>query len=479
MLNSHYLFKVVSSIFGGIYTLLILFLLPSSLGPTEFGEYVFLLSIFTAFISFVDSGFSTQVLIKLSKKTNQKIHIKFILNTLLFLLILLLFIIISFSSKDVRNLFIENVNFFTILSIFLICFFVFIHNLIIKIFDAYDKTVFIEKVKIFSKLINIFLLILLFITSNLNINNFLFVQLIYYFCFFSLALFKFSNSNYNIFEYFKININNKRVLSIYYSFSKPLFIFNGVQLFVVSFDSYILKKYSGIEENGFYGLGIQFVTVCMLFCMAFSQIAMRQFSRLNVGKSNVDSIKKFFIENISMILFLTVFPFTFVYTQLEYILSFFHVSYYDRIDLFKLILLYCFIQASIQFCMSFLYAFNYTKSVMKISVIINLLFVPISLILLTTYGSYGLAVKLIISQLLILFLFLLEISKILHVQLIDFVVKIFFKSFFIMSFVYFFIKFIITYSNNILLTVLIFLFSFILLVPLYYKYFYEFKNKKI
>ena len=78
-----------------------------------------------------------------------------------------------------------------------------------------------------------------------------------------------------------------------WSYSSPLLVFSAVNLLALLVDRWILQKFFGTQQQGYFGLGLKVGTVCFLFTSAMTPLLMREFSKA-VATGDTERIRRDF-----------------------------------------------------------------------------------------------------------------------------------------------------------------------------------------
>ncbi len=396
-MNKRYFIKLLSNIINGFINVVLVAIVPKALGTVAYGEFSYLFQFFSRLFGLLDAGSSTAFFTKLSANLNRKnlIGYYFILSAII-LGISLAFVFLSqnYYNKifpDIHEEYILLGLFFGFLTWFLIFF--------IKISDSFALTVSIEIIRIIYKITSAVTLVIL-------INWFYFDLTVYFlFNIFSMAIFLIALSIFfikrKIFskEIFQ-NINFKATSKEFLEYSLPLFIGNIFSVAIYFYQIWLLQKFGGSEETGFYGLAYQIAAMSFLFTSAMTQILMREFSKA-YGENNFDELRNMFQTYIPMLYSVTAFFALFLLFQAENIVHIFtNKDFEPAIPVIMIMSFYPLHQTYGQLSSSLLFATGKTKLYRNLSFVSQTLSFIISTILVYFYnlGAIGFAITMVVVQ---------------------------------------------------------------------------------
>ena len=85
-------------------------------------------------------------------------------------------------------------------------------------------------------------------------------------------------SEYSFISYWKLTKSQlTKYLNEFYDYSRPLFSYAIIGLFVGLFDRWFLQKYGGSIQQGFFSLALQVGALCFLFTGSMSSLITREF----------------------------------------------------------------------------------------------------------------------------------------------------------------------------------------------------------
>ena len=406
-LRKRYLFKLTSSLLGFAISIIIQAIVPRGLGPKSFGDYVFLTSVLTQIVLFFDLGNTSAFFVKLSQRPKEfKLAAFYFYFTVLgFGLFFIAISVISFIPLFYKQLF-PNQDLLYILIATFYAIFSRVLQVLNNMADAYGLTVQSEKGMMAQKIIGLIIILLLYLTNNLNlINYFLYQYLIIIFLSFlfiwiirDFGIFKTANWKLSI-------INIKEYINEFYSYSYPLLI--GFLFGFVSgiLDRWLLQYFGGSVEQGFYGLSFQISAVSSLFTGAMSMLIMREFS-IAFSKNDLIQMSYLFRRFIPLLYSISAYISCFVAIQSDKLIYLMGGSQYNGAYLAVFIMsFYPIHQTYGQLSGSVFLATGQTKKYARLGIISVILGLPMLFFFVASsnffglnLGATGLATKMVLIQ---------------------------------------------------------------------------------
>lgn len=398
-LKKRYVIKLFANFISALVGAVIVAIVPKSLGPLAYGQFVYLQDFFIKLIGFLDMSTSIAFFTKLSAKNRRKELITFY-TFYIFLVLILSSLIIYFINKyELEDDLLPDIPISYIYHGLIFGFLTWLTQIFISISDAYALTVSVEIIKIIYKILSL-LLLFLFI-------NFLSFDLIVYFYFHYITLgiflmvliFLFIKKN--IFKgTFQFQFSIVLLIKEFIDYCHPLVIFTVASLIVGFVDIWLLQKVSGSEQTAFYGLSYSLAAMCFLFTSAITPIITREFSK-SYDEGDLDNMRKLFFRYIPMLYSIAAYFAMFLLFQSENIILIFTDEKFNGAVLVLIIMaFYPIHQTYGQLSGSIFYATEQTKLYKNIGLISMFIGVILSFSLIYIYelGAVGLAIKMVITQ---------------------------------------------------------------------------------
>ncbi len=429
-LKKRYLYKLSANLIGLLTSLIIQSIVPRALGPSNYGNFAFLTNFFTRVTTFFDTGTSTAFYTKLSQRLNERGLIKFYWIFILFanaIMILILPIVIILNKQELlfpgQNIkYIWFALFFSILT--------WTAQIISKIVDAYGFTAKGEMAKAANKILGAAIVISFFLLNKLNLTTFF---LYHYFILGILTIswrYILKKNSIVLFPKVLIKLDQyKNYTKEFYSFSHPLIISSFVALFVGIFDLWLLQKFAGSIQQGFYGLSFKVGSILFLFGSAMTPLIMREFS-IAFGNNNNERMRNIFKRYIPVLYLITAFFCIFLSLQANKVIIIIGGSQYRGATIAMSIMILFAVNKTLgQSTIAVLYATGKTKIYRNIVVIKNILGIIVSFFLIApgnyyglNLGANGLAIKMIFMQFILVNILLWYCTKFLKLSYLKFLI---------------------------------------------------------
>jgi O-antigen/teichoic acid export membrane protein len=410
---------------GFLISIIIQAIIPRGLGPKAFGDYSFLTSILTQIILFFDLGNTSAFFVKLSQRPKEfKLAAFYFYFTLLgFVLFLFVIASILFVPSFYKEIFPGQELFFILVAAFF-AIFSRVLQVLNNMADAYGLTVQSEKGVMAQKIIGLIFILLLYLTNKLNLTNYFLYQ--YFIIIFLSLLFIWIIRDSGIFksENWKLKLSKiKDYFNEFYNYSYPLlvgFLFGFVSGIL---DRWLLQYFGGSVEQGFYGLSFQISSVSTLFTGAMSMIIMREFS-IAFSKSDFVQMSYLFRRFIPLLYSIAAYISCFVAIQSDKLIYLMGGSQYK--DAYMAVLIMSFYpvhQTYGQLSGSVFLATGQTKLYARMGILSVILGLPMVLVLVASskffglnLGATGLAIKMVMIQIVFVNIQLFYNSRLLNLK---------------------------------------------------------------
>ena len=314
-LVKRYIFKLGVSFAGLPLSFLAQALIPRILGPTAYGEFNFLSNFFMQIIAFFDAGISSAFYSKLSHRPHDKGLIRYFTFAALgisslaagFVAIVFILRLSGILWPDQENIYIWMALVFGL--------FTWYSQIINKILDAYGLTVVSETVRLAQRVLGVALLVGLFFAGIHSLKFYFFYQYVIL-AFLGLAwCLALLRKGISIFPDTKISPAQARSYTAeFYTYSAPLIIFGIFSLLEGVADRWMLQRFAGSIQQGFYGLSYQIGALCFLFSGAMTPLFWREISK-SFGEKDEVRMKLLFSRTLPLLYFITAYISVFVMAQ--------------------------------------------------------------------------------------------------------------------------------------------------------------------
>lgn len=421
-LKKRYIIKLFVNIISGVIGAILVAIVPKTLGPVVYGQFVYLQDFFTKLIGFLDMGSSIAFFTKLSARHTRKELITFYFFYSILVLCIVSLFILGVQSFGYAEILLPNIPQEYIFMGLFFGFFTWFTQIFIKISDAYALTVSVELIKIGHKIVSLLLLLYFVYFTAFDLDGYFYFHYIALISFLAILTWLFIKKG--IFK----NILNSQfsILNLskeFIEYCHPLLAYSILGLVAGFFDLWLLQKIAGSEQTGFYGLAYSLAGMCFLFTSAMTPIITREFSK-SYEEKDLDHMKKLFYRYIPMLYSIAAYFAIFISVQSENVLMIFtDEKFKDAFLVLVIMALYPIHQTYGQLSGSIFYATGQTKLLRNIGIVT----LPVGMILsfgliyLLKLDAVGLAYKMIITQIITISIQLYFNSKFLNLNMIYFI----------------------------------------------------------
>jgi O-antigen/teichoic acid export membrane protein len=400
-LKKRYSFKLFASIISGVIGAILIAIVPKALGPMAYGQFVYLQDFFMKLIGFLDMGSSIAFFTKLSARHTRKELITFyFLYSMVVLVLVFLFITVLYNLNLTHYLLPNIPSEYIHMGLFF-GFFTWFTQIFIKISDAYALTVSVELIKIGHKVVSLMLLLYFIYFTAFDLDSYFYFHYITLGSFLLIISWLFVKKQIFSIQLLSLtNISVKNLSKEFIDYCHPLLVYSIIGLIAGMFDIWLLQKYAGSIQTGFYGLAYSLAAMCFIFTSAMTPIITREFAK-SYEQKDMENMKKLFFRYIPMLYSLAAYFGIFIAIQSETVLAIFtDDKFKDAYLVLFIMAFYPIHQTYGQLSGSIFYATGQTKLIRNIAFISQ----PIGMILsfvfiyLLEFEAVGLAYKMIIGQ---------------------------------------------------------------------------------
>lgn len=489
-LSKRYLFKLITSILVIPLNLYVVSVYTKSLGPELYGDFKYLIYIFTLFVSLISFGgnyFNTE----LSKNNNNKnlisFYFIFLIISWISLLFILLILIYFGTFNSILN---DNITISVIWIAFIYSFVSFISQFLESITDSCGLT---KKASLFSFTSKcfglLFLILIFFYLEIVNIYSafsyYYIVGLIMSVCFFILLI-----KNEIPVNKLSISINEfKLQFKPFITYSSPLLTLMFFSFFTGFISRSILQQFGGSIEQGYFSFSDSISAFIIIFSTSITPLLLREFSIFYDNKNTVEFKNTF---NTSLLFFtgLSSFFCALIFFNVEIITEIiagdsFKSSFLST----KIMLLYPILYVTNNILNTVLYSMGKTKLLRNILIIIGILQLIFTFIFVAPAQHYGLnlgaigfGISIVIVTMLNYLIILFYCAKLLKFNFIRSILQIL-RIIFIFIFLSFITKLTLSYfiENKYFTFVIIgFIYSLITIITFYiFPYYFGVKKSQL
>jgi O-antigen/teichoic acid export membrane protein len=437
-LNQRYFYKLSSnviSIFAGVFTSAIV---PRALGVSSYGDFSFVNNVITQILSFLDMRASTCFYVKLSQRQSESKIITFYGIYTILVFVLLLIIITTLTFPFSRQYLFESIDTRIIWFSFFFVGIKWVADIFIKISDAYGTTKTVEKIKMINQVLGVFILAALYYFKLININIFYLHQIVM----FSLLVFLLcSFFKKNKYEVPLIKSMGKATFRNYAKefilYSSPLAFYLVASLITEIFDRYILQHYGGSYQQGLYGFSFSMSSMTILFVTSMVPLFTRELS-IALSTNDVGMAASLYRKYVPTLYVISAYFCCFLFVNADSVIMLLGGEQYkESLIPLKVMLLYPLVSTYSGLNSSVIYAKSGTTFIRNITMVLS----PLGMI--TTYiliannfmnmGATGLAIKVLLLELISVFIMLLYISKYLEIKLYRYFLHMIFAPFILLA----------------------------------------------
>jgi O-antigen/teichoic acid export membrane protein len=405
-LKKRYFAKLSTNLVSLIISLVVAVIVPRALGPKNYGDFNFLTNYMNQIIPFLTFGTSIGFFTKLSQRQNEFGLVSFFSGiSFIGISTLFLFIYVSNFTGLSSTLWINQEQ-SNIYKAALFASLMWGVSTISQVTDAYGITISVEIAKIIIKFISIIALVLLFYSNLLTLSSFF----SYNYVVFSLTIIASTLTIVRCkkdisFNWILSKVQFKAYLNEFYQYSSPLFLYSTVGLIIGVFDIWILQKFGGSEQQGYFGLSFQVGALCFIFTSAMTPLITREFS-IAFSENNRQKMSELFHQYIPMLYSLAAYFCAFISITSEDVIQIFGGEEYANAKLAMMIMaFYPIHQTYGQLSGSVFYASGNTKIYRNIGLTFMVLGLPVVFYLIAptsfyglNLGATGLAIKFVLIQ---------------------------------------------------------------------------------
>jgi len=278
-LNKRYAYSLFANIIGLAASMVTAVFIPRGLGPVSYGNFSFLTNFFQQLIVFLGLGTPNAFYTKLSQRSDEHKLISFYVYISLGLVgIVAVFLIVSTTSSSFKEFLWPGQQRLFIYAAALLSLGIWFSDSIKNLTNVYALTAEAEIARIFQRIISVGFILLLFLGQWLT----LFALFIYHYLitFFLCILWVriLFGKGYSLWGGKPTTDEIRGYLLEFYKYCGPLVIGGIVGLPAGLFDRWLLQKFGGSAQQGFYSLSYQIGTICILFTSALVPLITREFS---------------------------------------------------------------------------------------------------------------------------------------------------------------------------------------------------------
>ncbi len=373
------------------------------LGPAGYGNFNFLLGSFVSIITLLDMGTSSAFYTFLSqRKRSSKFYLYYFLWLIIQFILVLLFIALIFPESWRNTIWLGQTKGLIMLAFLASFMMTKVWQTVIQAGESIRATVGVQlRNVILSGLYLCIVLVMVFLHSMTIPNLFIVIAFIYFLFAFVLA----RRLKDNLIATEEAKLSN--IINEFKTYCTPLVIY-GVVSFVYSFaDIWLLQRFAGAIQQGFYFVGYKFGAICLIATTSMSRIFWKEIVEAN-ELGNKERLYYLYRKTSRGLYFVSAIGACFLIPFGREILVFLLGPEYEAGWLcLAIMFLYPIHQSLGQINGSYFYATAHTKLYSKLGITMMMIGIPVTYFVLASHsalipglelGSVGLALKMVILQ---------------------------------------------------------------------------------
>jgi len=428
-LKKRYTAKLTSNLVKFIAGLVTLGMVPRALGPEAYGDFGFLTNFFQSTMKFIKFGGPTSYYTKLSKRQDEKKLIGFFIYYSIVLVIFVFISLLGVFKLGFQGTIWPNQKGIFIFAAALLVVFYFIVESFRNTNDAFGYTYKYEMAFIFQSILSGSLIIGMYFTSILTLSSYFIMHYLVSF-FVIIAGWRILRAN-KIYLSEHMSLAKDEVIKYikeFYNYSHPLIFQALVVYVVVVVDRWLLQKYYGSVEQGFFTLALTIGSIIFLFTSSMTPLFLREMS-LSYKDGEKKDIKRLFRKYIPLFYFITAYFAVFISFNAESVNFIIGGAEYNNAGIIIAVMaFYPIHQTYGQLASSVFLAIEETKIIRNIGVSTGLIGLLISYLLLMPaehygfeMGALGLAIKIVLIQFISVTIYLWYNTKLLNLPFHKFI----------------------------------------------------------
>jgi O-antigen/teichoic acid export membrane protein len=300
-LKKRYAAKLSTNLVGLAVNMVIQAIIPRGLGPKAYGDFNFLSNFFSQLMSFFSLSTSDGFYTKLSQRQKEFGLISFYFQ-FAGISIVALFLFVAGSQwtglssvlwidQNIRYVYMAAAwGALTWLSV-----------LVGRVADAYGLTVSTEMARIAQRCFGLVIILVLFFLNRLNLAVFFLYQYAVLLLLILLFVRITGRKGHSYFQDWHLGKDRiKGYIQEFHEYSHPLFSLAVAGLVVGILERWLLQKFSGSVQQGFFGLSFQIGAACFLFTSAMTSLITREFS-IAFSKNDLGEMARLFRRYIPLL----------------------------------------------------------------------------------------------------------------------------------------------------------------------------------
>ncbi len=308
--------KLGTNLFGMVFNFINISLVPRSLGPAAYGNFEFLLSFFQQLTSFIDTGTSSAFYSKLSRRNEDsgliRAYGKFVVAVFFVMLIGIAVVWWGGWQAEVW----PGQEWEFILLAALLGYATWVSDVSRKIVDAFGLTIRGELAFVVARALGTAAVIVLFLASWLSLTTLFVKELLFFGVVIGVFAFVANRHWQQQLKTSSYSTRDRAVMAELWAYCAPLLVYALAGVITGVADRWLLQRYAGSEEQGFYALSFRVAAVSLVFTSAMTQLIMREYSRAH-HQGDVEETRRLFKRYVPMLYTLAAYMAAFISLQAE------------------------------------------------------------------------------------------------------------------------------------------------------------------
>jgi len=392
--KNRFIFSVIGNVLKAFFVFGTGIFLAKHLGPSNYGNFTFLIGSFLAIKPIFDLGTSSAFFTFISHKKRGHLFYEIYIKWLVFQFCIVFLPILFISKNMISYIWVGSEKFHVLLAFIYVFLQQQIWQSLIQIGESYRKTFLIQFANFLLAFFIFFGIFLLYSINLLSIDTVFFLTMLLYLIAILLAYFfiqKVDNKDKNV------NESSNQIFAEYIKFCKPLALLSFFS-FVYDFsDRWLLQKYGGSIQQGYFQISNQFASISLIITASVLNIFWKEISN-SFNENDFHRVKDLFLR-VSRILYTSASVICGIFLPWSDFLisSTLGVDYKDSWVIFMILLLFPLHQSIGQLIGVMYFSLKETYKYSLISSIIMILTLPITYMVISTnglnLGAFGLAIK--------------------------------------------------------------------------------------
>ena len=300
-------FKIMSGAITAALGLVTVSLVTRALGPALLGKFDFLRAQFTAVVSFLDTGSSQAFYTYNSRHDRYEnsraaiVFYRFFVGVVSLLVILGTWLAIALNWSDTFWPGISEAR--DLLLGALLALGIWIFTIVTGFGDSKGQTLPVEIIKVAVRIVGVGVLFAMYFLQAITLSSYLIFSIALVLAPALLSWWFYRHQAASVARGPVTRQELRTIGRFFLSFCSPMFVFAAFCLVHELMDRWLLQRYAGSVEQGYFALGFRFAAICMLIIAAINPLFMREFSRAH-GEDRPGDMRTLYVRHLHAFYFL-------------------------------------------------------------------------------------------------------------------------------------------------------------------------------